>query len=101
MRIALAYPYDGHAPNDVIDVDDRTGRRLISDGRARLLPDLDPQVDSKPAADTGDGRIDLVDDAADLDGDPPVDVDEDRTEPSAQPNTEPGDGRQLKGVSRG
>lgn len=36
MRVTLAVPYDGHKPDDTITVDDRTGRQLIRDGRARL-----------------------------------------------------------------
>ena len=36
MRITLAYPHDGHEPDDTIDVDDEVGRRLVHDGRARL-----------------------------------------------------------------
>lgn len=35
MRIALAYPFDGHGPDDEIEVDADLGRQLIGDGRAR------------------------------------------------------------------
>ena len=40
MKVQLAYPYtddDGkeHEPDDVIEVDDATGARLKSEGRAR------------------------------------------------------------------
>lgn len=42
MRITLAYPYEGHAPDETIDLDDREARRLLSSGRARLpAPELD------------------------------------------------------------
>ena len=46
MKITLAVPYDGHAPNDTIDVDDTDGRRLLRDGWARL-PDRDEQTVSE------------------------------------------------------
>ena len=36
MQITLAYPYDGHAPDETIDVDDQVGKTLIRDGFARL-----------------------------------------------------------------
>lgn len=36
MLIQLAYPYDGHEPDDTIEVDDQTGRTLVRDGVARL-----------------------------------------------------------------
>ena len=42
MRVALAYPFDGHAPDDVIDVVGAVGRRLIADGRARPVVDEVP-----------------------------------------------------------
>lgn len=35
MKITLAYPYEGHAPDTTITVDDAVGRRMIRDGRAR------------------------------------------------------------------
>lgn len=44
MFIALAYPYEGHVPDEVIEVDEATGRRLLRAGRARRA---DPP--SKPA----------------------------------------------------
>lgn len=36
MHITLAYPYDGHAPDETIEVADETGRQMIYDGVARL-----------------------------------------------------------------
>jgi hypothetical protein len=36
MRVTLAVPYDGHAPDTTITVDDQVGRQLIRDGWARL-----------------------------------------------------------------
>lgn len=36
MKIQLAYAYEGHDPDDVITVDDVTGRMLITEGRARI-----------------------------------------------------------------
>lgn len=38
MRIALAYPYEGAKPDDVIEVSDELGRLLVRDGKARLAP---------------------------------------------------------------
>lgn len=35
MKIVLAYPYEGHDPDDEIDVDETVGRRMISEGFAR------------------------------------------------------------------
>ena len=35
MRVQLAYPFDGHAPDDTVEVDDSVGRQLLKDGRAR------------------------------------------------------------------
>lgn len=40
MLIVLAYPYDGHAPDETIDVADQVGRQMVHDGAARL-PDPD------------------------------------------------------------
>jgi hypothetical protein len=36
MKITLAYPYEGHDPDETIDVGSAEGRRLLADGRARL-----------------------------------------------------------------
>lgn len=36
MRITLAYPYEGHAPDETIEVDDDVGRQMVRDGVARL-----------------------------------------------------------------
>lgn len=38
MVIQLAYEYQGFNPDDVIEVDDHTGRRLIREGKARPAP---------------------------------------------------------------
>lgn len=35
MRVTLAYPFDGHEPDETIEVDDSVGRTLIRDGFAR------------------------------------------------------------------
>lgn len=56
MQIALARAWkspDGvdHQPDDVIEVDDLTGRRLIHDGRARRAPEPAPATpDNSEAA---------------------------------------------------
>jgi hypothetical protein len=36
MKVQLAYEYEGHQPDEVVDVDDATGARLIYEGRARV-----------------------------------------------------------------
>lgn len=40
MLITLAYPHDGHASDETIDVDPAVGRQMVRDGYARL-PDPD------------------------------------------------------------
>jgi len=61
LRITLAYPHDGHAPDKTIDVDDHTGRLMVRDGLARL-PD-DDGLDGMTVADlhayADDHNIDL------------------------------------------
>lgn len=39
MLVQLAYPHEGHEPDEVIEVDADTGRDMVRDGLARL-PDL-------------------------------------------------------------
>lgn len=36
MRVTLAYPFEGHDPDETIEVDDAAGRTMIRDGLARL-----------------------------------------------------------------
>ncbi len=50
MRVVLAYPRDGHAADDVIDVDDETGRVLVQDGFARLAPEKSARTTDKKEA---------------------------------------------------
>lgn len=47
MKITLAYPYEGHDPDDTIDVDEGTARELVNDGKARYATE-----DEKPAKKT-------------------------------------------------
>jgi hypothetical protein len=35
-RITLAYEYEGHEPDETIDVEPDVARRLVHDGRARV-----------------------------------------------------------------
>jgi hypothetical protein len=47
VRVQLAYPYtdaDGgeHAPDDIVEVDLETSRRMLDEGRARR-PDAEPE----------------------------------------------------------
>lgn len=35
MKVTLAYPYDGHQPDETVEVEDAVGLQLISDGHAR------------------------------------------------------------------
>jgi hypothetical protein len=47
MKVQLAYEYEGHEPDEVVDVDDATASRLIYEGRARV-PDKEEKA--KPAS---------------------------------------------------
>lgn len=58
MKITLAVPYDGHSPDETIDVDLVDGKRLIRDGFARLPA-------PPPLAGSGSSRDAWVDYAAD------------------------------------
>jgi hypothetical protein len=33
--VTLAYPFDGHEPDETVDLPDAEARRLLNDGRAR------------------------------------------------------------------
>ncbi len=44
MRIVLAYPYEGHEPDETVDLEPVEARRLLRAGRARL-----PVVDDEPS----------------------------------------------------
>lgn len=35
-RVTLAYEYEGHAPDETIDVDEATASRLVHEGKARV-----------------------------------------------------------------
>lgn len=39
MRVTLGYGWDGHAPDDTIEVPDSVGRRLLREGKARRADD--------------------------------------------------------------
>lgn len=41
MRLVIAWAWEGHAAGDVVDVDRRTARRLIRNGRARAATPAD------------------------------------------------------------
>jgi hypothetical protein len=45
VRLVLAYPWRGYRPDDVVDVDAKTGRRLLRDGKARPEPTPAPAPD--------------------------------------------------------
>lgn len=42
MRITLAYPWQGHRPDQTLDVDDHVGRDLVRSGRARIADEPEP-----------------------------------------------------------
>lgn len=44
MKIILAYPYEGHQPDETIEVDAAVGKRLIREGRARRAADTVPEL---------------------------------------------------------
>lgn len=56
-RIALAYEFEGHSPDDVIDLDAAVAKQLIRDGKAR--PVFDDDEPSGPAGEP-DVVIDLT-----------------------------------------
>lgn len=45
MKITLAYRWNGYAPDETIEVDDRTGKQLVNDGKARVALDDADVVD--------------------------------------------------------
>lgn len=55
VAVSLAYPYQGHAPGDVIEVTKAEATRLIYNGRARAhvgpLPEPIPAPSHEPKAD--------------------------------------------------
>lgn len=46
-RVTLAYPYDGYAPDDTIELPAVEARTLIADGKARE-PDKGARLATKP-----------------------------------------------------
>lgn len=58
MRVALAYRYGDHAPDDVVDLPDDDARRLLSDGQARIptADDLARVAADTTPTDSGSGR---------------------------------------------
>lgn len=61
MKITLAYPRDGHDPDETIEVEDHVGRQLVQDGVARL-PDpatFDAMKADELKAYAGEHGIDL------------------------------------------
>lgn len=54
MKVTLAYPYEGHDPDETVDLPEAVARRLLSDGAARLpvkrakkpTPTIRPRHDS-------------------------------------------------------
>lgn len=56
MRVTLAYAYDGHWPDETVDLPDGVARRLLFDGRARKpAPDIEatPEVPTPPKRGSG------------------------------------------------
>lgn len=43
MKITLAYPFEGNAPDTTIEIDAAVGRRMIRDGKARHA-DIGPET---------------------------------------------------------
>lgn len=48
MLITLAYPWNGHDPDETVEVDDRTGRKLIRYGKARPADPTPPPAVAPP-----------------------------------------------------
>lgn len=40
MRVQLAYPFEEHEPDEIIEVSNNLGRRLLNQGRARTAPPM-------------------------------------------------------------
>lgn len=60
MKVTLAMPFDGHQPDDTIDVDDVTGRDLLRSGWARTAaeaPQEPPAVDPDPEPVEDDAEV--------------------------------------------
>lgn len=51
MRVTLAYPYEGHEPDETIEVDDDEGRRLLTTGHARKA-DAETTTKTRPKGQT-------------------------------------------------
>lgn len=51
MLITLAYPFEGHAPDETVEVADEVGRQMIYDGAARLPDHMAPEPAPQPAPD--------------------------------------------------
>lgn len=51
MNVTLAYAYEGHAPDETIDVPRGTAKRLIADGLARAYVPADPEIEPVPGPD--------------------------------------------------
>jgi hypothetical protein len=57
--IQLAYPYEGHAPDEVVDVDDITARDMVRDGMARW-PDVEGRTVAELKAMAEQQGVDLA-----------------------------------------
>lgn len=43
MRVTLAYPLDGHQPDETVVLPEDEARQLVHDGLARLVDDASPE----------------------------------------------------------
>lgn len=50
MKVQLAYPYDGHEADEVVEVPDGVGQRLINEGRARVPAESKTSKTSKASS---------------------------------------------------
>lgn len=48
MKVVLAYEYEGHQPDETVDLDDATARTLLREGRARLTPQKQAAAKAAP-----------------------------------------------------
>lgn len=59
MKITLAYAYEGHSPDDTVDLPEAEARRLLSDGVARLpvKSTTSPRRTTRPRHNSGADRM--------------------------------------------
>lgn len=65
MNVTLAYPFEGHGPDETVDLPDDVARRLLADGAARRPTQPAAKrparrkkpTPTRPRHDSGTGRV--------------------------------------------